>query len=67
MTRGQNALSMDVEEEVTNTGELLEVVALADIIVVRAGADELAQHQDVLGGLDKQIKGSCVWRNYADA
>jgi DNA polymerase-3 subunit epsilon len=65
MTRGQNSLSMDHEVETSNDGVLLEAVPLGDIIVVAAAADELALHEDVLGGLDKGVKGECVWRNYA--
>ena len=67
MTRGQNSLSMEMEEEVSEGGGLLEAVALAEITVLKASAEELAEHESLLGGLDKQVKGSCVWRNYADA
>lgn len=67
MTRGQNSLSMDMEEESSGGGGLLEAVALAEITVLKASAEELAEHDSLLGGLDKQVKGSCVWRNYADA
>jgi DNA polymerase-3 subunit epsilon len=62
MTRGQNSLGMDVVEEVVAGGELLEPVPLADIIFQPAGADELAAHEEVLDGLDKAVKGSCIWR-----
>ena len=65
MTRGQNTLSMDHEVETANDGVLLEAVPLGDIIVVPAAADELALHEDVLAGLDKGVKGQCVWRNYS--
>ena len=67
MTRGQNALSMDVEVEESNGSGLLEAVALAEVIVVRASAEELTAHAELLGGLDKQVKGQCIWRNYAEA
>ncbi|HEX8615719.1 MAG TPA: DNA polymerase III subunit epsilon [Telluria sp.] len=67
MTRGQNSLSMDVEEEAGGSGGLLEAVALAEVIVLAASADELAEHENVLGGLDKAVKGNCIWRNYAEA
>ncbi|MBZ2207607.1 DNA polymerase III subunit epsilon [Massilia soli] len=67
MTRGQNSLSMYDEVEADNAGITLEAVALAEIIVLRAADDELADHGSVLDGLDKQVKGSCVWRHYADA
>lgn len=65
MTRGQNTLSMDLEEEVGRIGGALEAVALAEIVVLAASAEELAEHESLLGGLDKAVKGSCVWRNYA--
>ncbi|MGX4640363.1 DNA polymerase III subunit epsilon [Massilia sp. SYSU DXS3249] len=65
MTRGQNSLSMDVEEETSNDGVLLDAVPLGEIVVVAASAEELATHEDVLAGLDKGVKGECVWRNYS--
>jgi DNA polymerase-3 subunit epsilon len=65
MTRGQNSLSMDHEVETSNDGVLLETVPLGEIIVVAASADEVAQHEDLLAGLDKGVKGQCVWRNYS--
>ncbi|RYE71575.1 MAG: DNA polymerase III subunit epsilon [Oxalobacteraceae bacterium] len=64
MTRGQNSLTMDVEEETSSDGEALEIVPLGEIIVVAASSDELAEHDTVLAGLDKSVKGNCVWRNY---
>lgn len=67
MTRGQNSLSMDLEEESGPAGGLLEAVALAEVIVLAASADELAEHESLLGGLDKAVKGACIWRNYAEA
>ena len=67
MTRGQNSLSMEVEEEAGGGGGQLEAVALAEVIVLAASADELAEHEGVLGGLDKAVKGNCIWRNYAEA
>lgn len=67
MTRGQNSLSMDIEVDTGGAGELLEAVPLAEIIVLAASADELAEHDSLLGGLDKAVKGSCIWRSYAEA
>lgn len=65
MTRGQNSLSMDIEVEVGGGAELLDAVPLGDIIVFAATEAELAAHESLLGGLDKAVKGSCVWRNYS--
>lgn len=62
MTRGQNSLGMDVEEEVTEGGLALEQVPLADVIVVLASDDEVAAHEDNLNALDKAVKGACIWR-----
>jgi DNA polymerase-3 subunit epsilon len=62
MTRGQNSLGMDIEVEEVSSGLDLEQVALAEILVVRASDDEVAAHEDLLNGLDKAVKGTCVWR-----
>mgnify|MGYP006137198787 CR=1 FL=1 len=57
MTRGQNSLGMDIEVEEVTSGVDLAQVALAEILVVRASADEAAAHEDLLNGLDKAVKG----------
>lgn len=62
MTRGQNSLSMDLEPEVLTSGVELEMVALADIVVQAADADELTAHAALLDGLDKEVRGQSVWR-----
>ncbi len=61
MTRGQNSLSMEEEVEVAVEGEPLEIVPLADVIFQPAAADELAEHEATLAGLDKAVKGKCIW------
>jgi DNA polymerase-3 subunit epsilon len=66
MTRGQNSLGMEIVAEASGGGIQLEQVALGEIIVVRASDDELTAHEDLLNGLDKAVKGTCVWRT-ADA
>ena len=65
MTRGQNSLCMEVEVEASAQGEGLEYVPLADIIVLPAAADELAEHEATLAALDKAVKGSCIWHTAA--
>jgi DNA polymerase-3 subunit epsilon len=62
MTRGQNSLGMDIATEAAGGGIQLEQVALGEIIVVRASDDEISAHEDLLNGLDKAVKGNCVWR-----
>jgi DNA polymerase III subunit epsilon len=67
MTRGQNSLTMDVAQEEGTGGELLEAVPLGEITVLPASSEELCAHEEVLAGLDKNVKGSCVWRDYSPA
>jgi len=61
MTRGQNSLGMDEEEVVVVGAELLAPVAMADIIFLPATDDELAAHAETIAGLDKAVKGQCIW------
>lgn len=67
MTRGQNSLSMYMEEEVASGGAQLEAVPLASIMVLAATDAETAEHEALLAGLDKAVKGTCIWHAYAAA
>jgi DNA polymerase-3 subunit epsilon len=67
MTRGQNSLSMYMEEEVATGVAVLEAVPLAQIIVLAANDSETAEHEALLAGLDKAVKGTCIWHAYANA
>jgi DNA polymerase-3 subunit epsilon len=64
MTRGQNSLTIDlaVEETVTAGGGIIELASFAEIIVLQAAEDELVEHEALLDRLDKEVKGTCVWR-----
>lgn len=64
MTRGQNSLTMDLggDEPEAAQSDRLEDVSLGDIIVLHAAEAELAEHETLLDGLDKEAKGACVWR-----
>jgi DNA polymerase-3 subunit epsilon len=64
MTRGQNSLTIDLTvEETASAGGLNADIALtAEIIVLPAAAGELAEHEVVMKSLDKEVKGSCIWR-----
>jgi DNA polymerase-3 subunit epsilon len=68
MTRGQNSLSMDLGMADGNdaSGSAMALIPLADIIVRSASVDELAQHEALLKGLDKDSKGACIWRALSD-
>jgi DNA polymerase-3 subunit epsilon len=64
MTRGQDALLMEVESEGSET-RTLEVVDLRvfKLPVIAASEQELAHHDDLLTQLDKSSGGKTVWRN----
>jgi DNA polymerase-3 subunit epsilon len=64
MTRGQESLTMDLAEPAAaaNQVDAGAAVPLADIVVLPASAEELAEHEALLDKLDKEAKGSCVWR-----
>lgn len=64
MTRGQNSLTIDLaapEASMLN-GVAVEATPIADLLVLQATAEELAEHEALLDRLDKEAKGSCVWR-----
>lgn len=67
MTRGQNSLSMELagadDADTAVTGWMS--LPLADIIVLPASADDLVQHRLLLDGLDKEIRGTAIWRRSA--
>ena len=67
MTRGQDALLMDVETGDADTRST-EAVDLRHISlpVIAASEQELSQHEDVLAQLDKASNGKTVWRNAAN-
>jgi DNA polymerase-3 subunit epsilon len=64
MTRGQNSLTIDlaVSESTSSENGALDVVSFSEIIVLQATGDELAEHEALLDRLDKEMRGTCVWR-----
>lgn len=64
MTRGQNSLTIDlaITETVSVAGEAAATLPIAEIMVLQATADELAEHEALLDRLDKETKGTCLWR-----
>jgi DNA polymerase-3 subunit epsilon len=64
MTRGQNSLTIDlhVDDAASANGGKAEAVPMPEIIVFAATADELIEHEAVMKRLDKEVKGSCLWR-----
>jgi len=67
MTRGQDSLLMDFGADDSKDHSAAAGgprVAHGPIVVRRASEEELAEHAAYLEGLDKAIKGSCLWRQY---
>lgn len=64
MTRGQNSLTIDLSDmhDRPMPGTQLDRLPLADILVLKALPEELSEHEALLQGLDKQVKGQCIWR-----
>lgn len=65
MTRGQNSLTIDLALDAASSamGRQFEQIELAEIIVLQAAADEIAEHETVMNSLDKEVKGTCIWRS----
>jgi DNA polymerase-3 subunit epsilon len=62
MTRGQNSLSMDIVIEQSADGIDIGEIPLAEVTVLRASESEESAHIELLDGLDKAVKGTCIWR-----
>lgn len=67
MTRGQDSLTMELQVDAGGTAATDASAALADIVVLRPTDDELAEHAALLQGLDKDVKGACLWRKLEEA
>ena len=64
MTRGQDALLMEVETGDTETRSTQSVdLRSFTLPVIAASEQELTQHEDLLAQLDKSSGGKTVWRN----
>lgn len=66
MTRGQNSLTIDLAEPSIQAGGASDsTVSMENIIVLAATEEEQAEHEAMLDKLDKEVKGTCVWRTVA--
>jgi DNA polymerase-3 subunit epsilon len=65
MTRGQNSLGMDLGDGggVDSEGVQVADLPIAAIIVRAALPEEAAEHDALLDKLDKDVRGSCLWRS----
>lgn len=64
MTRGQESLSMEItiEQPETNASFATAAAMVSEVLVLPASPEEVAAHEAFLDGLDKAVKGQCVWR-----
>ena len=64
MSRGQNSFAIDLPEEEVPVVQTLQILdlPLAEIQVRFASDEELAEHDVLLSGLDKQLRQTCIWR-----
>ena len=64
MTRGQDALLIDVDDNTPAAGGGVSLKAFDGSVlpVIAADGDDLAAHEAYLRDLDKSVGGSCVWR-----
>jgi DNA polymerase-3 subunit epsilon len=66
MTRGQDALGMDLDAEGSGAeSEFDDALPLATF-VLPASADEQAEHGKVLAGMSKEAKGAVIWSAQAN-
>jgi len=64
MTRGQESLTIDLAEPASSASGANAAIAvpLAEVFVLQATPEELVEHEALLDKLDKDAKGTCVWR-----
>jgi DNA polymerase-3 subunit epsilon len=61
MTRGQESLIKEIDATTTPVLQAGLTAQRPSLLVLRAGADELAEHEKVLAEIDKESKGNCIW------
>ncbi|MCX7162459.1 MAG: DNA polymerase III subunit epsilon [Betaproteobacteria bacterium] len=61
MTRGQNSLEIEFERPAVDYS-MGGTRQRPPLVVLAASAAELAEHARVLGEIDKESKGKCLWR-----
>ena len=67
MTRGQESLVMELETPAAAAAAAaLLQVDVSNLIVVRAGPEELALHEQYLDAMEKEARRPSVWRAAAD-
>jgi DNA polymerase-3 subunit epsilon len=61
MTRGQESLIMEIDAAATPVLQAGLAAQRPALLVLRASADELAEHERVLAEIGKESKGNCIW------
>jgi DNA polymerase-3 subunit epsilon len=62
MTRGQNSLMIEADEAPRRpVGSNGEIRQRQPLLVRRALAAEVAEHERLLAAIDKESKGACIW------
>jgi DNA polymerase-3 subunit epsilon len=64
MTRGQNSFGMelDVVNDADANQQEQDLLPLPDCVLLLADANECAANDSVLDGIDKEVRGTCIWR-----
>lgn len=62
MTRGQESLVIDMEPTREAAAAAALDTASLKLVVLRASDEELAAHETLLDALDKEVRGTAVWR-----
>lgn len=66
MTRGQDALIIDLESTTSDEGEVIQIdLSRIELPVICANEQEQQVHERVLSDIDKACKGKTVWRQLA--
>jgi DNA polymerase-3 subunit epsilon len=61
MTRGQESLIMEIDATAPPVLQAGLAAQRPPLLVLRASADELAEHEKVLAEIGKESKGNCIW------
>ena len=67
MTRGQETLDIMAAAEVAPAMALSQSPLRASLVVVRASAEELAQHAAMCERIERESKGRCLWMRIPEA
>ncbi len=67
MTRGQESLVMELDSPTAASVASAVRIDASRLTVLHPSAEEIAEHEKLLDGIDKEAKGGSVWRRGATA